>query len=31
MLQDYNTGSHEIMLGYDLNYSKDKMVSPRYF
>jgi type IX secretion system PorP/SprF family membrane protein len=31
MLQDYNTGSHEIMLGYDLNFNKDKMVSPRYF
>lgn len=31
LLQDYNTGSHEIMLGYDLNYTKDKMVSPRYF
>jgi type IX secretion system PorP/SprF family membrane protein len=31
MLQDYNTGSHEIMLGYDLNFTKDKMVSPRYF
>jgi hypothetical protein len=31
MLQDYNTGSHEIMIGYDLNFTKDKMVSPRYF
>jgi type IX secretion system PorP/SprF family membrane protein len=30
-LQDYNTGSHEIMLGYDLNYSKDKVATPRYF
>lgn len=30
-LQDFNTGSHEIMLGYDFNYSKDKVVSPRYF
>lgn len=30
-LQDFNTGSHEIMLGYDFNYSKDKIVSPRYF
>jgi type IX secretion system PorP/SprF family membrane protein len=30
-LQDYNTGSHEIMIGYDLNFTKDKMVSPRYF
>jgi type IX secretion system PorP/SprF family membrane protein len=31
MLQDYNTGSHEVMIGYDLNFSKDKMISPRYF
>jgi len=31
MLQDYNTGSHEIMLGYDLNFTKDKMISPRYY
>jgi type IX secretion system PorP/SprF family membrane protein len=31
MLQDYNTGSHEVMLGYDLNFNKDKVVSPRYF
>jgi type IX secretion system PorP/SprF family membrane protein len=30
-LQDYNSGSHEIMLGYDLNYSKDKVATPRYF
>jgi type IX secretion system PorP/SprF family membrane protein len=30
-LQDFNSGSHEIMLGYDLNYSKDKVVTPRYF
>lgn len=30
-LQDFNTGSHEIMLGYDFNYSKDKVVTPRYF
>jgi type IX secretion system PorP/SprF family membrane protein len=30
-LQDYNTGSHEIMIGYDLNFNKDKVVSPRYF
>jgi type IX secretion system PorP/SprF family membrane protein len=31
VLQDFNSGSHEIMLGYDLNYSKDKVVTPRYF
>ncbi len=30
-LQEYNSGSHEIMLGYDLNFSKDKVVTPRYF
>lgn len=30
-LQDFNTGSHEIMLGYDFNYSKDKVLTPRYF
>jgi type IX secretion system PorP/SprF family membrane protein len=30
-LQDFNTGSHEIMLGYDLNFSKDKVITPRYF
>jgi|JI9StandDraft_2_1071091.scaffolds.fasta_scaffold18362_2 type IX secretion system PorP/SprF family membrane protein len=30
-LQEFNTGSHEIMLGYDFNYSKDKVVTPRYF
>jgi len=30
-LQDFNTGSHEIMLGYDFNYDKDKVVTPRYF
>lgn len=30
-LQDFNTGSHEIMLGYDLNFSKDKVINPRYF
>lgn len=30
-LQEFNSGSHEIMLGYDLNYSKDKVVTPRYF
>ncbi len=30
-LQDFNTGSHEIMLGYDFNYSKDKVITPRYF
>jgi len=30
-LQDFNTGSHEIMLGYDFNYSRDKIITPRYF
>lgn len=30
-LQDFNTGSHELMLGYDFNYDKDKIVTPRHF
>jgi type IX secretion system PorP/SprF family membrane protein len=27
----YSTGTHEIMLGWDLNTTKTKMVNPRYF
>ena len=27
----YNNGTHEIMLGYDFNSSKEKIRSPRYF
>ena len=30
-LKNYNTGSHEIMLGYDFGFSVIKMKSPRYF
>jgi len=27
----YMTGTHEIMLGWDISYTKTKMVSPKYF
>jgi type IX secretion system PorP/SprF family membrane protein len=30
-LQRFNSGSHEIMLGYDFSLQRDKVVSPRYF
>ena len=32
-LGNYSTGTHEIMLGWDMNYgtSKTRMVNPRYF
>ena len=30
-LTQYNSGSHEIMIGYDLNHKKGRMKSPRYF
>ncbi len=30
-LNRYNNGTHEIMLGYDLNFNKEKIRSPRYF
>jgi type IX secretion system PorP/SprF family membrane protein len=30
-LGNYNSGSHELMIGYDFNFQKDKVVSPRYF
>jgi type IX secretion system PorP/SprF family membrane protein len=30
-LQKFNSGSHEIMLGYDLRFIKDKITTPRYF
>ncbi len=30
-LSNYNSGSHEIMLGYDFGFSVLKMKSPRYF
>lgn len=30
-LSGYNSGSHEIMLSYDFNFSKQNLLSPRYF
>ena len=30
-LNNYNTGSHEIILGYDFAFQKKKAVTPRYF
>ncbi|MEI6748828.1 MAG: type IX secretion system membrane protein PorP/SprF [Bacteroidales bacterium] len=30
-LKAYNGGSHEIMLGYDLNLFKPRVLTPRYF
>lgn len=27
----YNAGTHELMLGYDLKYTKGRTISPRYF
>lgn len=30
-LGNYNSGSHEVMLGYDFGYPSVKMKSPRYF
>ena len=30
-LRTYTGGTHEIMLGYDFNFSKEKIKSPRYF
>jgi type IX secretion system PorP/SprF family membrane protein len=30
-LKSYNGGSHEIMLGYDLNLFKPRVLTPRYF
>jgi type IX secretion system PorP/SprF family membrane protein len=27
----YNSGTHEIMVGWDLNFAKSKMTSPRFF
>jgi len=27
----YNAGTHELMIGYDLHFSKGRTVSPRYF
>ncbi len=30
-LTHFNTGSHEVMLRYELGFRRDKMLSPRYF
>lgn len=30
-LNKYNNGTHEIMLGYDLSFAKEKIKSPRFF
>jgi type IX secretion system PorP/SprF family membrane protein len=30
-LQQYNNGSHEVILGYDFKYKKERIVTPRYF
>lgn len=30
-LQQYGNGSAEIMIGYDMNFNVDKIVTPRYF
>jgi len=30
-LQNYNNGTHEIMLNYEFNFKKDKIQNPRYF
>lgn len=30
-LKSYNSGSHEIMIGYDLNFFKPRVLTPRYF
>lgn len=30
-LNQYNSGTHEITLGYDFSFNKNKVVTPRYF
>ncbi|HNQ12876.1 MAG TPA: type IX secretion system membrane protein PorP/SprF [Bacteroidia bacterium] len=30
-LQNYNSGTHEIMMGYDFSFNKKKVITPRYF
>lgn len=30
-LQDFNSGSHELMLGFDFGFDKNQIVTPRYF
>lgn len=30
-LSNYTTGSHEVMIGYDWGFQKEKIITPRYF
>ncbi|MEM0998632.1 MAG: type IX secretion system membrane protein PorP/SprF [Bacteroidota bacterium] len=30
-LRDFNSGSHEFMVGFDFSFNKNQVVSPRYF
>lgn len=30
-LRTYQSGTHELMLSYDLRFNKEKTLSPRYF
>jgi hypothetical protein len=30
-LGDYNKGSYEVILGYDFNFEKKRIITPRYF
>jgi type IX secretion system PorP/SprF family membrane protein len=30
-LQNYNNGSHEVMVSYELKFLKENVISPRYF
>ncbi len=30
-LRDYNSGSHEVMLNYEFDFKKSRVISPRYF
>lgn len=30
-LRQYSSGTHEITIGYDFSFNKDKVVTPRYF
>lgn len=30
-LRQFNSGTHEITLGYDLSFDKNKIITPRYF
>ena len=30
-LRNYNNGTHEVMISYELRFRKEEVVSPRYF